>query len=74
MHEIRFRLAIGAQRFVAYYEGTVRDVVAHALDGRIVRFPAEHLRPFVTHAGVFGLFALRYDDRNKLIDLRRLGD
>ncbi len=68
--ELRFSLAIPAQEWLAFYQG-VRDVVVRAHDGRTVRFPARHLRPFVTRAGVFGEFCLRVDG-SRLVSLRRL--
>jgi hypothetical protein len=45
--------------------------VATSLDGQKIRFPAEALKPFVTHNGVQGQFTLLVDANNKLIDLRR---
>jgi hypothetical protein len=73
MQEIQFRLDITAQELLAYYRGAVRDVLARSLDGRTVRFPVSTLRGFVAHDGVRGVFALRFDASNKLIDLRRIG-
>lgn len=72
MHEIRFRLNLSSEEFLAYYQGVARDVVTRSLDGRTVRFPANALRPYVTHEGVRGVFALRYDENNKLVELVRL--
>ncbi len=74
MHEIRFRLNLSASECLTYYQGMARDVVARALDGRTVRFPANALRPHVSHEGVNGLFALRFDENNKLVELARVGD
>jgi hypothetical protein len=45
--------------------------VARDSEGRRIRFPALALRPFVMHDGVNGVFVLRVDENNKLIDLRR---
>jgi hypothetical protein len=74
MQEIRFRMQLSPAEVLAYYQGTAREVVARALDGRIVRFPASTLRAHVTLDGVRGLFALRFDDNNKLVELVRLSD
>lgn len=71
---VRFRLAISADDYLAYYQGVARAVVVLAEDGRRVRFPAGALQPFVSHQGVHGLFELCFDDRNKLTGLRRIGD
>ena len=72
--QIRFRLAISADEYLAYYKGSARAVVVVAEDGRSLRFPAGALQPFVTHQGIHGHFELRFDDNNKLQGLRRIGD
>ena len=74
MQEIRFRLSLTAAEFLAFYQGAAREVVAKALDGRTVRFPASVLRQYVLHNGVRGEFALRYDARNKFTELVRIAD
>lgn len=74
MAESRFRLAISAQSYVNYYSGAARSVIVVAEDGRRIKFPAEHLRTHVTHHGVYGLFVLEYDDRQKFVGLRRISD
>lgn len=74
MQEIRFRLNLTAAQFLAFYQGSAREVVALALDGRTLRFPASVLRPHVLHCGVQGVFALRYDAHNKFTGLVRISD
>ena len=74
MQEIHFRLSLTAAEFLAFYAGAAREVVAKAFDGRVVRFPASVLRPHVLHDGVHGVFALRYDARNKFTELVRIAD
>ena len=74
MQEICFRLNLTTTEFLAFYQGTAREVVAHAVDGRTVRFPAAVLRPYVLHDGVRGMFALRYDGQNKFTGLVRISD
>ena len=74
MQEIRFRLSISTQEFLKYYRGTASDVEARAMDGRMVRFPANILRPFVTRDGVEGVFALVYDEQNRFVEMKRVGD
>lgn len=72
MKSVRFTLAISAERYLAYYRGSARNVVVRAHDGRVVRFPAETLRAFVTHDGIHGEFELRYDRDNKLLGMERV--
>ncbi len=67
------RLAISAERMLAFYRGRARQVVAVAEDGRTVRFPAEALRPHVRADGVHGRFLVRFDANHRLIGVERLG-
>jgi len=69
---IEVSLAIPADEYLAMYQGAVRDVVARAKDGRTVRFPARILQPYVTHQGIHGRFAIRFDDSNRFAGISRL--
>lgn len=71
---IRFRLAIPAKEYLAYYKGQARDAVARAEDGRRVQFPAKALQPHISHQGIHGLFELHFDANRKLLGLKRVGD
>ena len=71
--EIRFQLAISAGDYLAYYRGEVREVAVRAADGRSIRSPANILRPFLSHTGVNGEFALQYDEQNRFVGIRKLG-
>jgi uncharacterized protein YqjF (DUF2071 family) len=64
-------LNISAQAYQRMYSGDARHVVARDTQGRHIRFPATSLRPFVTRDGVSGVFVLRVDARNRLIEIRR---
>jgi hypothetical protein len=68
------RLRISAVAYQRMYSGEASHVLAEDLQGRRVRFPASALRPFVTRIGVNGVFELRVDAANRLIDIRRRGD
>ncbi|MFA5627016.1 MAG: DUF2835 domain-containing protein [Thiohalomonadaceae bacterium] len=72
MPTVRFHLDISAERYLSYYQGVVRQVIATGRDGRRIQFPADKLRPFVSHDGVRGEFELEFDAQNKFIDLRRV--
>ena len=67
---IRFRLAISAEEYLAYYQGSAQEVVARSDDNKIVRFPASAIRRFVTHDGIFGRFEITFDENNKLISIQ----
>ena len=44
----------------------------YSRDGRRVSLPAHHLRPFLTHQGVYGSFLMQFTDDGKLLKLERL--
>ena len=67
---IRFRLAISAEEYLAYYQGNAQVVVARSDDNKTIRFPASAIRKFVTRDGVFGSFEITFDENNKLIAIR----
>ena len=69
---IRFHLAISAEEYLAYYQGSAQDVVVRSDDNKIVRFPASAIRKFVTHDGIFGNFEITFDENNKLIAIQPL--
>ena len=70
VNSIRFRLAISAEEYLAYYQGSAQEIVARSDDNRIVRFPASAIRKFVTHDGIFGRFEITFDENNKLIAIQ----
>lgn len=65
-------LAISAEQYLAYYRGTVKEVVARCSDGRNIRFPCTILKPFVTHNGIHGRFEISFDQNNKFKEIRRV--
>ncbi len=72
MQTFRFRLAIPATDYLRYYQGVVRNVSVTSYEGKRIVFPAEHLRPYVTHAGVQGEFELTFDAQHKFVALHRI--
>ena len=71
-YRLRLKLKIPPHLIQHYYSGGVREIVTTAVDGRVVRFPVNILRPFVTHEGVHGEFALEFDAQHKFIAIHRL--
>ncbi len=69
---IRFRLAISADDYLAFYQGSAQEVVARSDDNRVVRFPADAVRKFVTRSGIHGHFEMTFDQNHKLIEIRQL--
>ncbi len=71
MKRFEFVLSISSQQYLAYYRGSVRQVVAQSTTGATVQFPAALLTPFVTTAGISGRFVLTCEDSGKGAELRR---
>ena len=69
---VRFNMNIPAEQILAYYQGAARQVSVQALDGRRIEFPAEKLRPFLNHNGVYGVFELEFDDNHRFVALHRI--
>ncbi len=66
------QLQISPDEFQRLYEGTVKEVSARSIDGRRVRFPANVLRPFVTHIGISGLFRIQFSDDNRFQRIEKI--
>ena len=73
-------LDISPAELLKYYRGSARTVLARALDGSRCRFPVDVLKPFVTHGGVKGKFALTVSqdgfesEGGKLIAIERISE
>ena len=63
-------IALSAQSLRAVYQGRANRVLVHSRDGQKISLPAHHLRPFLTHVGVYGSFVLEFDATGKLLSLR----
>lgn len=74
MHNRRLRLTlhIPADVIHSYYNGAAREVVGTTADGRVVRFPANILRPYVMHDGVHGEFEIEFDVNHKFVAIHRI--
>jgi hypothetical protein len=68
----RFRLNINSDDYLRFYQAQARYVHARTVEGKGIKFPAEHLRPYVTHSGINGLFELESTDQGKFVALRRV--
>ena len=73
MQQLVVDLALPADRFVAWYKGQADRVLIRSRDGRSISLPAHHLRPFLSHEGVYGSFVLTFTGEGKLLSLERLG-
>lgn len=68
-HSIRFRLTLSAEKYLEYYKGNARNIVVRSEDNKNIKFPANAIRSFLTHDGIFGLFEIQFDENNKLIKI-----
>lgn len=73
MSEIVVDLAISPSAYQHYYSGQIKQVVATSVDGRTVRFPANILQHVVGHDGVYGRFAIYFDDSGRFQSIERIG-
>lgn len=65
-------LAISADEFLRYYNGSARLVSAIATDGRRVQFPANVLQRVVSRDGVYGRFQIEFSHDGKFLNIVRL--
>lgn len=72
MPKIHVSLAIASEELLRWYAGGAQDIAAQTIDGRSVRFPAEVVRPFVTHQGVFGLFEISFSAAGQFQTIQRI--
>ncbi len=65
-------LHISAAEYLEYYSGAARHVAATASNGLSVKFPANILRPFITHDGIHGEFVIEFDHNNKFVAIKKV--
>ena len=65
-------LHIPATEYQSYYSGAVRNVAATATNGLKIQFPANILRPFISHDGIHGEFVIEFDDDNKFVGIDKI--
>lgn len=73
MQQLIIDVALPAERYLAWYRGDAKRVLMRSRDGRSISLPAHHLRPFLTHEGVYGSFVMRFTSEGKMVSLERLG-
>lgn len=75
MPTVQIRLHISADDMLRYYGGDAKVVRARTLDrGTTIQFPARLLRPFVTEAGVHGVFQLLFTTDHRFREIRLLSE
>ncbi len=72
MPQLEVSVSISAERFLEYYRGSAKAVMAKATDGRTVKFPANLLQPFLDRSGVHGRFRIEFDARGRCQKIERV--
>jgi Protein of unknown function (DUF2835) len=70
---IRFKLSLSSEQFLRVYQGIAKNVTARTDDGQVIKFPAQHIKPFLTHDGIYGYFEMTFSPEHKFIGIKRLG-
>jgi uncharacterized protein DUF2835 len=71
-HCVRFQLALSADKYMAYYKGAAKNIVTRSIDNKSIKFPANAIRSFLTHDGIYGLFEIYFDENNKLVKIEQV--
>jgi len=72
MHQVIVDISLSSERYLAHYQGAVKDVVASSRDGRRIRFPSSLLQPFLLHDGIHGSFRITFDGQGKFQKIERV--
>lgn len=67
-----FYLDLGHDDVLAYYQGHYQVISALTTEGLRIEFPASAIKPYVSHDGIHGLFAIEFDDNHKLVGVQRV--
>lgn len=69
---IRFRLNLSAEQYLKVYQGIAKNISTLADDGRRITFPAQNIKPFLTHEGIYGHFEMELTMENKFVALKKI--
>ena len=71
-HVLRFQLSLSSEKYLRYYKGQASSIQVRTLDNKSIRFPASAIRQFLMHDGIHGVFEIRFDKNNKLIEVVKI--
>ncbi len=72
MSKLIISLNIPKSEYLKWYSGAATSVIAKTDQGLRINFPANILKPFITHAGVNGSFAIEFDDNNRFVNIEKI--
>lgn len=65
-------IALSAEQILLAYQGHAKRALIRSREGKKVSLPLHHLRGYLTHNGVHGVFELVFSDKGELLSLTRL--
>lgn len=71
-HRVRFKLSLSSEQFLQVYQGIAKSVTARTDDGQLIQFPAQHIKSFLTHDGIYGYFEMTFSAEHKFMGIKRL--
>ena len=71
-HIVRFNLSLSSEQFLLVYQGIAKNITTRTDDGQVIKFPAQHIKPFLTHDGIHGYFEMEFSPEHKFIGIKRL--
>jgi transcription initiation factor TFIID subunit TAF12 len=71
-HRVRFKLSLSSEQFLQVYQGIAKNVTARTDNGQVIQFQAQHIKPFLTHDGIYGYFEMMFSAEHKFMGIKRL--
>ncbi|MDD5215749.1 MAG: DUF2835 domain-containing protein [Methylococcales bacterium] len=72
-HTVRFNLSLSTEDFLRVYQGITKHIITRTDDGQVLKFPAQNIKQFLTHNGIYGYFEMAFSPDHKFIGIKRLG-
>ena len=70
--KIRFKLNLSADQYLKVYQGLAKNITALADDGRRIAFPAQNIKQFLSHEGIYGHFEMELTAEHKFIAIKKI--
>lgn len=69
---VRFNLSVPSETFLRVYQGVAKNITVRADNGQVIQFPAQHIKPFLTHAGIHGYFEMTFSPAHKFLSIKQI--
>jgi len=70
MPSVIVTLNISKQEILKFYKGDVQSIVAHSDDGRVIRFPINMVRQFISIDCLKGRFKIEFNPQGKFLSIK----